>query len=157
MRKDFRAFVGNPLEDQLWLQKSFCPYTLKYATTKATPMASLGRAVQALIIFSALLGAVFLVEVYGNVPMLLFEIVAVGWIFFVADSIMTFVRPRVSYMMGFALALLTLLGSLPESSHYAFLAQGEYLQGATFILGSGAQFALLVLVPYYFYKHRGAV
>jgi len=113
-----------------------------------------GRLIQADIIFSALLGVLFLVQVYGVLPSQFFDFVFVGWALFVVDSVLTFVNPRVSYAMAFALALLALASSLPQSAHYAFIEYGVLLPAATFILGSAAQVLLLILVPYHFFVER---
>ena len=117
-------------------------------------MFSLGRAIQAAIVFSTLLGVVFLWQVNGLLPYMVFEFVATGWAFFVLDSALTFVKPRASYVLGFVLAVLALATSLPQAAHYAFIQAGELLPSATFILGSGAQFLIIALVPYFFLRER---
>lgn len=117
-------------------------------------MPSTGRIIQFLILFSTALGVVFLSQVYGVVPAELFDFVAIGWVLFVLDSIFTFTNPRVSYYMGFVLAVLTLVSSLPESAHYALVENGVLLPAATFVLGSVAQVLLVLLVPYHFIRER---
>ncbi len=118
---------------------------------KASPT---GRAIQALVIFSTLLGVLFLAQAYVQVPSTVFDIVAAGWVLFVVDSLLTFFRPTVSYYLAFVLAILALGSSLPQSAHYAFIANGELLSSATFLVGSLAQVLLVVLVPYHFIKAR---
>ena len=108
-----------------------------------------GRAIQGLILFSAVLGALFLWEASGLLPASVFDIIAVGWALFVVDSAMTFVRPVASYYLGLVLAVLALSASLPQPAHYTFFAAGEILAGATFTAGTAAQFALIALVVYY--------
>lgn len=117
-------------------------------------MTRLGRTIRALILFSVLLGVLFLAQVYGAVPTEVFAIVSVGWVLFVVDLAMSFVRPRLSYYFAFVLAILALSSSLPETAHYAFIQAGEVLPSATFVLGSAAQVLLVILVPYFAWKSR---
>ena len=95
-----------------------------------------------------------MVQAYSAVPSFVFEFVAVGWVLFVADAALTFVRPRVAYVLALALAVLALASSLPQSSHWAFVANGDVLPAATFLAGSAVQVALIVLVAYYFVGAR---
>jgi hypothetical protein len=118
-------------------------------------MPTLAAALRGLILFSTLLGVLFLFLAFGSIPAPVFDLIGVGWVFFVAASVMLFVRPRTAFAMAFVLAILALSVSLPEPAHYAFFTAGEFLQGTVFLLGSSAQALLIVLVPYYFYKHRG--
>ncbi|MDV3277382.1 MAG: hypothetical protein LYZ69_02805 [Nitrososphaerales archaeon] len=117
-------------------------------------MPATGRIVQYLVIFSTVLGVVFLAQVYGVLPANVFDFVAIGWVLFVIDSILTFTNPKVSYYMAFVLAILALFSSLPESAHYTFIENGVLLPSATFILGTLAQVLLLIFVPYHFIKER---
>jgi hypothetical protein len=112
------------------------------------------KVIQGLIIFSVVLGILFLAQVYTLVPSFVFEFVTVGWVLFVVDMVLSFVRPRISYLLAFVLAVLALAASLPQAAHYAFIQYGDLLPAATFILGSVAQVFLLVLVPYHFLKSR---
>lgn len=111
---------------------------------------SIPKAIQALIIFSVILGVLFLVQAYTLVPPSVFDFVAAGWALFVVDSVLTFVKPRLSYYLAFVLALLALASSLPQTTHYAFIESGDILPAATFLLGSVAQVLLVILVPYHF-------
>lgn len=120
-------------------------------------MSSIGRVIQGLIILSALLGILFLVQVYGVLPQNAFVFVFVGWVMYVIDSVMTFVRPTVSFYFGFVLAAITLSSSLPQSAHYSFIMSGQLLPSTTFLLGTLAQLLILVLVPYYALKGRRRV
>jgi hypothetical protein len=97
---------------------------------------------------------VFLILVWGLVPAVVFDFVAVGWVLFVADCALTLVKPRVAYALAFVLALLALSSSLPQGAHYAFIEEGLVLPSAIFILGTVAQVLLLVLVPSYFLRQR---
>lgn len=114
----------------------------------------IGRAIQACVLLSVVLGVLFLAQAYGLVPSFVFEFVAVGWVLFVIDAIITFVRPRVSYALALVLAVLALGSSLPQSSHWAFIANGDLLPAFTFLAGSAVQVVLIVLVVYYFAKGR---
>lgn len=112
------------------------------------------KVIQGLVVFSAVLGVLFLVLAKGSIPDFVFDFVAVGWLLFVVDSILTFARPRPAYLLAFALAILALGSSLPQSSHWAFISNGDLLPAATFVVGSAAQLLLVVLVPYYFATTR---
>ena len=114
----------------------------------------IGRAIQACVLLSVVLGILFLAQAYGLVPSFVFEFVAVGWVLFVIDAIITFVRPRVSYALALVLAVLALGSSLPQSSHWAFIANGDLLPAFTFLAGSAVQVVLILLVVYYFAKGR---
>jgi len=109
-----------------------------------------GKAIQATVLFSTVLGVAFLWQVYGLVPPFVFDFVAAGWVLFVADSALTFLRPAASYVLAFVLALLALASSLPQSAHYAFIQEGAIAPAATFIVGTAAQILLVILVPYHF-------
>jgi len=108
------------------------------------------RAIQSLVLFSTLLGAIFLVQVYGVLPPLAIDLVATGWVLFVVDSVLTFVAPNASYVLAFALAILALASSLPQSSHYSFLVNGDLIPAATFVIGTAAQILLIVVLLYHF-------
>jgi hypothetical protein len=110
------------------------------------------RLIQALIIFSAVLGVPFLLQVYPLLPALGFDFVALGWVLFVVDSALTFVRPRLSFFVGFVLALAALAASLGEPSHYGIIQSGNVLAATTLILGDVAELLLLILTPYYFLR-----
>jgi len=115
---------------------------------------STGSAIQATVLFSTLLGVAFLWQINGLFPPPLFGAFATGWALFVVDSALTFMRPNVSYVLAFCLALLVLAASLPQSAHYAFIQEGAVLPAATFAAGSLAQVLLVMLVPYHFLRRR---
>lgn len=108
------------------------------------------KAIRALVLLSILLGVLFLAQAYGAVPSSVFEFVAVGWVLFVADALLMIRYRRPAYALAFVLALLALVSSLPQSSHWAFVTGGDVLPAATFLGGAALQLVLLVLVPYYF-------
>ncbi|MDA4125156.1 MAG: hypothetical protein OK438_06910 [Thaumarchaeota archaeon] len=113
-----------------------------------------GRVIQALIIFSALLGLAFLWIANGVLPGAVFDFIAVGWALFVVDSALTFIRPVASYYLGLVLAVLALASSLPQSAHYALIENGQVLQATVFILGSAAQVLIILLMGLRFVKSR---
>jgi len=115
---------------------------------------SVPKLIQALILFSVVLGVLFLAQAYTLVPSFVFDLVSAGWVLFVVDAALTFYRPRVSYYLAFVLALLALGSSLPQTAHYAFIEEGDFGPAATFILGSAAQVLLVILVPYHFLRER---
>ena len=118
------------------------------------PVPRLGRAIQCLIIFSAFLGVAFLWQVSSLLPADIFEFVTVGWILFVIDGVLTFLRPTVSYYLAFVLAILALGATLGEPAHYALIEEGVILPTITLLTGSTAQVLLLILVPVHFLRGR---
>ena len=103
-------------------------------------------AIQVLIIASAILGVALLWEIRSMVPANVLEIVTVGWILFVVDSALTFLKPTPSYYFGLVLAVLALSSSLPQSAHWAFIENGVLVPSAIFIAGSAMQVLIIVLV-----------
>ena len=120
-------------------------------------MVSPGRLAQGFILFSAVLGVFFLWEVSDQVPSYVFEILATGWFLFVIDSILTFVRPRLSYYLGLVLALLTLAETLAQPEHYSLVASGNLEATATFFVGSAAQVGIILSVAYFLVSKRRGV
>jgi hypothetical protein len=117
-------------------------------------VASIGRLIQTLILFSTILGIFFLWEVYSLLPSFVFDFLALGWFLFLVDSVLTFVRPRISYFLGLVLAILTLAASIPQPEHYSLIASGNVEATVTLILGSSAQAGIIVSVAYYALKTR---
>lgn len=117
-------------------------------------MKGTARLIQGLILFSVALGPVFLWQVYFLLPAVGFDVVATGWVLFVADGALTFLRPRLAYALGFLLAVLALTASLGETQHYVILQSGEVLPSLTLILGDAAQVLLIMMVPYHFWRLR---
>jgi hypothetical protein len=113
-------------------------------------MVSLARIIQALIIISTVLGVFFLLQVQPPIlPAVVFESLVVGWFLFLIDSILTFVRPRLSIYLGIVLAVVALGATLSQPTHFQLVASGNIAAAATIILGSGAEI-LLVLIGGYF-------
>ncbi|HEV2225712.1 MAG TPA: hypothetical protein VGR56_02785 [Nitrososphaerales archaeon] len=117
-------------------------------------MKGVTRAIQALILFSTVLGVFFLWEVDPLLPTFAFDFVAFGWVLFMVDSILTFVRPRASYYLALVLAVLALAETLSQQAHYALVASGNLTATLTIVLGSTAQALLIVLVVYFFLSSR---
>ncbi len=117
-------------------------------------MASLQRAMQGLILFSTILGVAFLWQAYPLLPTDVFYALLFGWSMFVVDSVLTFFRPRASYILGMALAAVALIETLGQPEHYSLVQSGELAPTLTIILGSGSQILLIVLVAYFFVKSR---
>ncbi len=113
-------------------------------------------ALRSSLVFSSLLGPFFLWQVNGLLPQDVFYFLALGWLLIVADTLLSFVRPKASCYGGLALALLGLGASLPQSAHYAFIEEGALLPSFTFIAGSGALVLILVLAPLHLYLESRA-
>lgn len=114
----------------------------------------MGRLIQGLVLFSTLLGVFFLFEVYPLLPGPVFGFLTVGWLLFVFDSLLTFIRSRLSFYFGFVLAILTLAATLSQPEHYSLVASGNLVATATLLLGSAAQVGLVILVPIYERERR---
>jgi hypothetical protein len=108
------------------------------------------RAIQGLVLFSTALGVFFLRLAYPLLPPLGFDFVAAGWVLFAIDSVLTFLKPRISYYLAFVLAILALSQSLGQSAHYSLLLDGDLAASAVLVLGSAAQVLLLILIPLHF-------
>lgn len=128
--------------------------TLKYATEAAQNVSRLPRTVQGLILFSTLLGAVFLWQAHQVLPSDAFDFVALGWVLFAFDSVLTFFRPYASYVLGLALAVIALASTLSQPAHFALVASGNLLAAATIILGSTAETLLAIFAAYFLVTAR---
>jgi hypothetical protein len=117
-------------------------------------MAVVPRVIQGLIIFSALLGVAFLWQAYSLLPSDVFEVLSFGWFLFVVDSILTFVRPLASYVLGLILALVALSETLSQPAHYALVENGNVPATLTLVSGSVAQALLILFVGYYLVARR---
>ena len=117
-------------------------------------MGSTTKAIQPLIIFSTLLGLVFLWQAYPLLPADAFGFVAFGWVLFALDSFLTFIRPRVSYYLGLVLAALALLETLSQPAHFAVVTGGNVLATATIVLGTAAELLLVVFAAKYVISER---
>ena len=117
-------------------------------------MASTDRVIQGLILFSTILGVFFLWQVYSILPPFVFDAIAFGWVLWVVDSALTFLRPNVSMYLGLLLAFLTLAATLSQPEHYALLGSGDLDAAATLIVGSSAQVGIILTVAYRLFAGR---
>jgi hypothetical protein len=117
-------------------------------------MANTGGLIQGLILFSTVLGVLFLWQVYTLLPSFVFDAIAFGWVLWVVDSVLTFVRPNVSYYLAVLLAFLTLAATLSQPEHYSLVGSGNLEAAATLIAGSSAQVAIILAVSYRLFARR---
>ena len=111
-------------------------------------MVSVERAIQWLIIFSAVLGVFFLWQAQPLLPTGVFYILAFGWLLFVLDGALTFFRPKASYYFGLVLAVIALSETLLQPEHYALVENGNVPATIILITGSIAQALLIESVLY---------
>ncbi len=117
-------------------------------------MSALPRAIQGLILFSTALGVFFLWQACPLLPPNVFYALFFGWGLFVVDSVLTFVRPKLSYYLGIALAAVALAESLAQPEHYAFVENGNLPATVTLVLGSASQGLLIILIGYFLLSTR---
>ncbi|HXW94677.1 MAG TPA: hypothetical protein VEJ19_03115 [Nitrososphaerales archaeon] len=117
-------------------------------------MISPARAIQGLIIFSAILGVFFLWQAQPLLPPDVFDILTFGWLLFVVDSALTVVRPRISYYLGLVLAVIALSETLTQPEHYALVESGNVPAAVILVLGSAAQALLIGSVLWYIISER---
>ena len=115
---------------------------------------SLPRAIQAVILFSTVFGAAFLYEVHPLLDAAIFDSVAFGWFLFVLDSVLTFVRPRLSFYLGLVLAAVALVSTLSSPAHFQFIENGDVPATATLFVGWGAEILLIALVVLFIVRSR---
>ena len=117
-------------------------------------MVAVGKLIQALIVFSAVLGVFFLWQAQPLLPRDVFGILTFGWLLFVADSFMTFVRPKISYYLGLVLAVIALSETLAQPEHYALIENGNVPATVILVLGSVVQALLIASVIWYVVSER---
>jgi hypothetical protein len=117
-------------------------------------MSRVERWIQGLILFATVFGVAFLYEVYPVLPSFVFDTVAFGWVLFVVDSVLTFVRPRVSYYLGLVLAAAAFLATVSQPEHYALITGGDVTATLTIIIGSAAELLIIALVLVYHFSGR---
>jgi len=117
-------------------------------------MARLEHAIDLLIYLSVALGVVLLPQIYSLVPPWLFYAVFGGWIAYLIVALAARFHHKAAYPAAFLLAVVTLLSSLPDPTHYSFAGAGMWLATATFVTGSVLQICLLVLISVHFLKLR---
>ena len=117
-------------------------------------MIAVPRAIQGLILFSDVLGLFFLWQAYPLLPSSVFYILTFGWVLFLVDGILTFVRPRVSYILGLVLAAIALTETVSQPEHYSLVESGNVPATITLVLGSVAQALIIALVAWYLVAER---
>lgn len=119
-------------------------------------MTRLTRAIQGLILFADVFGVAFLNEVYPVLPSFVFDSLAIGWVLFVVDGALTFIRPKVSYYLGLVLALVAFISTVSQPQHYALVASGDIPATITLVIGSATELMLIGAVILYHFRERGA-
>ncbi|HUI23341.1 MAG TPA: hypothetical protein VLY82_03000 [Nitrososphaerales archaeon] len=117
-------------------------------------MVSAARVIQGLIVFSTVLGVFFLWQAHPLLPGDVFDILAFGWLLFVVDSVLTLVRPRISYYLGLVLAVIALSETLTQPEHYALVENGNVPATVILVLGSVAQALLIGSVIWFVISER---
>ena len=117
-------------------------------------MVSVARVIQGLILFSTVLGVFFLWQAHPLLPGDVFEILTFGWLLFLVDSVLTFVRPKVSYYLGLVLAVVALSETLTQPEHYALVENGNVPATIILVLGSVAQALLIGAVVWFIFSER---
>jgi len=117
-------------------------------------MIAVPRFIQLLIIFSTVLGVFFLWQAYPLLPHDVFYILTFGWVLFAIDSVLTFLRPKVSFYLGLVLAIIALFETLSQPEHYSLVENGNLPASITLVLGSTAQALLIILVGYFLISQR---
>ncbi len=117
-------------------------------------MVSVPRLIQGLILFSTALGVVFLWQAQPLVPSDVFYILTFGWVLFLADSVLTFLRPKVSFYMGLVLGVVALTETLSQPEHYSLVENGNVPATIILVVGSVAQALLIGTVLYYLVSAR---
>jgi len=119
-------------------------------------MVTAGRVIQGLIIFSAVLGVFFLWQAHPLLPPDVFDILTFGWLLFVVDSVLTFLRPKISYYLGLVLAVVALSETLTQPEHYALIENGNVPATVILVLGSVVEALLIAAVIWYIISGRRA-
>jgi hypothetical protein len=117
-------------------------------------LSSLKRTVNLLLYISVALGILLLLQLYSLVPPWLFYSVLTGWFTYLIVALAIATHHNAAYPAALILAVLTLLVSLPQPEHYAYMQTGVSLASATFAAGSVLQIVLLILIPVYLFRKR---
>jgi hypothetical protein len=109
----------------------------------------LRRAANWLIYASVILGMALLVQLYAlMVPSWLFYSILAGWILYLVVAFALAAGRDKAYPAALALAIVTLLVSLPQPQHYSLAEAGPTLASLTFIAGSVLQIGVIFLVSW---------
>jgi len=114
----------------------------------------LRRVTDVLIYASVALGVVLLLQLWFLVPSWLFYSVAVGWTAYLITAIAVARGHEGAYKIVLILAIITLLVSLPQPEHYAFVSEGINLASMTFVAGSIFQLWIIGLLIVRFLKRK---
>lgn len=117
-------------------------------------MKNLRRATDVFIYASVALGLVLLLQLWLLVSAWLFYSVTLGWIAYFITAVAIMRRHEGAYKAALILAILTLVVSVPQPEHYAFVSEGINLASMTFIIGSLLQLCIIVLLTVYFLRNR---
>ena len=110
--------------------------------------------INVLIYLSVIFGLILLVQLYNLVPNWLFYSVLTGWVVYLVVAIFAATGHKQAYPLALVLAILTLLVSLPQPEHYAYVEAGLSLATITFLAGSTLQIALIILDAIYLTRYR---
>ena len=110
--------------------------------------------INVLIYLSVIFGLILLVQLYNLVPNWLFYSVLTGWVVYFVVAIFAATGHKQAYPLALVLAILTLLVSLPQPEHYAYVEAGLSLATITFLAGSTLQIALIILDAIYLTRYR---
>jgi len=102
-----------------------------------------------LIYASIFLGAALLIQLFAIVPVWLFYSVLAGWIAYLIVAVAVAKSLKMAYPLSLALAILTLIVSLPQPEHYSLVQAGLSPASLTFIAGSVLQVAVILTVSSY--------
>ena len=103
---------------------------------------------------SVALGVILLAQLWFLVPVWLFYAVVLGWIAYFLSALAIMRGYEEAYRVAFVLAILTLLMSLPQPEHYAFVSEGINLASVTFVVGSLFQLCIIMLLAVHFLRKR---
>jgi len=110
--------------------------------------------IKLLIYLSVIFGVVLLIQLYNLVPEWLFYAVFSGWVAYLIVALIAATGHKQAYPIALVLAVMTLLVSLPQPQHYAYVNAGLSLASVTFLVGSILQIMLIILDVIYITKRR---
>ena len=110
--------------------------------------------INALIYLSIIFGVILLVQLYGLVPRWLLYSVLCGLGVYVVVAMLAATGRNQAYPAAMVLAILTLIVSLPQPEHYAYVQAGLSLATTTFLAGSVLQILLIILDGLYLIKQK---
>ena len=114
-----------------------------------TSLKTLRGIIDLFVYLSVTLGLLLLLQTYDILPLFVFRIITIGWSAYLLVAIAVARGNKFAYPGVMVLALLTLLVSLPQRTHYSLSESGQLLGAFTFLTGSILQISLLVMIPIY--------